>query len=341
MSGKLFLSIIIPTRNRVTYLMDTLSSLIMGYSGQLIEVLVIDNGSSDGTAEAIAEFAKSAPFRCHYHFAPCPGLHVGRNLGMQLAKGEILAYLDDDVFISSGWIDGVIYNFSTQPDLALLGGPCLPRWEVEPPSWVESFKVPCGKNGWVLWPLSLVNYADTRCVAPGGYILGCNYCVRKKVAQAAGGFHPDGVPSYLLKYRGDGETGMAIWIDGQDFMICYDPQVMVEHRISKNRLTFSYFRKIYQRKGLSDGYTLARKNACIISLLLKRAIAHIKYTCADILRAIKFSVMGKSPLPLILAAYANAVCAKHLLSISVSKKLQQWVLQKKYFIDDPCAYWKK
>ena len=112
---KIVVSVIIPTQNRDVFLKDTLNSLANNYSGQPIEVLVVDNGSTDKTKEVTQEFISTAPFPCFYHFAPCPGLHVGRNWGLSLARGDVLAYLDDDVFVAPSWLDSVIRNFSEQP----------------------------------------------------------------------------------------------------------------------------------------------------------------------------------------------------------------------------------
>lgn len=339
MSHPTLVSIIIPTKNRQKSLIDTLNSLKESYCGQSIEVLVIDNGSTDKTRDAVQEYISTAPFPCFYHFAPCPGLHVGRNLGIELARGGVLAYLDDDVFVSPRWLDSVIRNFSDQPNLALLGGPCLPRWEGRIPSWVDSFRSSCGDYGWILGALSLVHYSKTHCEVPGDYVFGCNYCIRKDIALSAGGFHPDGVPSPLLKYRGDGETGMGRWIANQGFRICYDPQLMIEHRVPENRLTYAYFLGIYKRNGISDGYALARSSSCGLWAMLIECLKRMKMIAMDVCSFAKHVALRRAALPPILSAYSNFICVRHLLTILLSKKVRQWVLQEKYFSGDPCPYW--
>lgn len=339
MSHPVLVSIIIPTKNRQRSLIDTLNSLKESYCGQSIEVLVIDNGSTDKTQDAVQEYIGTVPFPCFYHFAPCPGLHVGRNLGIELSRGDVLAYLDDDVFVAPSWLDSVIHNFSDQPDLALLGGACLPRWEGRIPSWVNSFRSSCGDSGWVLGALSLVHYSESQCEVPGDYVFGCNYCIRKDIALAAGGFHPDGVPSPLSKYRGDGETGMGRWIANHGFRICYDPQLMIEHRVPETRLTYAYFLGIYKRNGISDGYALARSFSCGLRAMLIECLKRMKMIAMDVFSFAKNVALRRAALPSILSAYSNVICVRHLLTILLSKKMRQWVLQEKYFSGDPCPYW--
>ena len=337
---KITVSIIIPTQNRAAYLKDTLSSLAMYYSGQPVEVLIIDNGSTDNTRQTVQGIIDTLPFSCFYHFAPCPGLHVGRNLGIELARGDVLAYLDDDVLVAPSWLDSVIRNFSEQPHLALLGGPCLPKWEGLVPSWVDSFRSSCGDSGWVLGALSLVHYSETHCEVPGDYIFGCNYCIRKDVAIAAGGFHPDGVPSPLLKYRGDGETGMGRWVANHSLMICYDPQLMIEHRVPESRLTYTHFLGIYKRNGISDGYALARSSSCGKRAVLTECLKRMRKIAIDVCSFAKCLALQRSALPSIFSAYYNLICIRHLVAILLSKQLSHWVLQDKYFSGDPCPYWR-
>ena len=206
-------SIIIPTCNRANYLIDTLSTLRMMSEISSAELIVIDNGSTDRTREIVETFIKESPIPCRYVYEPTPGLHVGRNLGAQLAQGEILAYLDDDVFVDPDWLTGIQDAFTNYPGLALLGGPCLPHWESQPPQWILDLKSLSSDGGWVLSQLSLLDldYQDPAPCSPW-HVFGCNFIIRKSVLFAAGGFHPDGMPDHLLRYRGDGESYISRYI---------------------------------------------------------------------------------------------------------------------------------
>ena len=69
-------SIIIPTRNRANYLIDTLSTLRMMSEISSAELIVIDNGSTDRTREIVETFIKESPIPCRYVYEPTPGLSI-------------------------------------------------------------------------------------------------------------------------------------------------------------------------------------------------------------------------------------------------------------------------
>lgn len=343
MVSRFMVSMIIPTKNRDHMLRDTLKSLLSACSGfeNSVECIVIDNGSVDTTRDVVEKFSSTAPFTIRYIYEECPGLHVGRNLGAQLAQGNILAYLDDDVIVSPGWLSSVIQNFTLEPDLALLGGPCIPKWESSPPSWVQKFRLPCGENGWMISPLSLVVYSDRQCAIPGQFVFGCNYCVQKDVVLSAGGFHPDGMPLHLLKFRGDGETGMACWIEARGLSIRYDPNVMVEHRVPANRMAARYFWGIYKRNGVSAAYTLTRDCKGTSLGIVKNIVKYFIFVGMAMLGVVKSAIRKRNALPEIFLSYSHMICIAHLFKIFFSKELRKWIVQESYFLQDPCPYWEK
>lgn len=84
-------SIIIPTYNRDIYLEKAIQSIVnQSYSN--VEIIVVDDGSKVNYASAICN--KYA--NCSYYFKPNGGLSSARNFGIALAKGEFIAFLDDD-----------------------------------------------------------------------------------------------------------------------------------------------------------------------------------------------------------------------------------------------------
>ncbi len=93
-------SIIIPTYNRADTLEITLSTIYQQMDLEGVEVIVIDNGSTDNTADICATFAKEYLPALKYQFEPEPGLLSGRHAGASLATGEILCFIDDDGFVA-------------------------------------------------------------------------------------------------------------------------------------------------------------------------------------------------------------------------------------------------
>lgn len=101
------MSIVICTRNRCSVL-DRCLSTVAGVEGlDRAEVLVVDNGSTDETAAVIERWMATVPqLRCVYE--PRPGLSHARNSGVHNATGDVLAFLDDDVLVDQGWLDGLV-----------------------------------------------------------------------------------------------------------------------------------------------------------------------------------------------------------------------------------------
>jgi len=90
-------SVVIPTYNCAARLMRALASIAaQTYPREHIEVIVIDDGSSDDTAEHVAAFAGSAPFEVHYERQANAGPAAARNRGLKLVRGEAIAFLDAD-----------------------------------------------------------------------------------------------------------------------------------------------------------------------------------------------------------------------------------------------------
>ena len=114
------ISVIIPTRNRCKSLNRTLESIEKCKYDDLYEIIVVDNGSSDATHSVCEKKKKNLPIR--YIYDERPGLHVGRNVGYQQSKGEILVYLDDDVILQEQFLQTVSEYMNTEEKIGLLTG---------------------------------------------------------------------------------------------------------------------------------------------------------------------------------------------------------------------------
>lgn len=96
------LSVIIPTYNRKSLLSDALKSLTQqSYPSDTFEVVIVDDGSSDGTNEIEAE---AFPFPLRYFRQPNQGDAAARNFGAQQSKADILVFLDDDILVEPDYL---------------------------------------------------------------------------------------------------------------------------------------------------------------------------------------------------------------------------------------------
>ena len=252
------ISIIIPTLNRANLLELAIKSFCeQGFPPEKFEILVVDNGSTDQTKD-VAEKA-IALFPCHQIRYICesePGLLSGRHRGASEAKGEILTFVDDDIEAAPYWLEA-IYSTFNDPTVQLVGGRNLPKYEVAPPKWLDWFwsDHPYGR---VYGSLSLLDFGEQVRVIDANYVWGLNFSIRKSAIFELGGFHPDCIPKHLQYLQGDGESGLTQKANVRGFKTLYQPQALVYHHVSKERMTHSYFDQRYFYQGVCDSYTQIR-----------------------------------------------------------------------------------
>ena len=119
----LSLSVVIPTFNR----QELLSACLGGLARQTatdFEVIVVDDGSKDGTREFLEQFADGHPdidLRAHYNEANL-GANNSRNAGARLASGDIVAFLDSDAVPEPDWVERLVEAFADERVAAVTGG---------------------------------------------------------------------------------------------------------------------------------------------------------------------------------------------------------------------------
>lgn len=113
-------SVITPSRNRARLLPAALASLqAQRYPNW--EWLVVDDGSTDDTAEVLAALARDEP-RLRCLSTTGLGATSARNVGLDAARGELIAYLDDDNRMAPLWLHAVVWAFSRWPEHTALYG---------------------------------------------------------------------------------------------------------------------------------------------------------------------------------------------------------------------------
>ena len=97
-------SVIIPTYNKVDLLRKTLESLSeQNISPTAFEVIVVDDGSSDGTRDFLGSLKSNFSLRCVWHDTN-RGRAAARNSGVAQAEGELVVFLDDDMVVVPGFL---------------------------------------------------------------------------------------------------------------------------------------------------------------------------------------------------------------------------------------------
>lgn len=218
-------SVVICTHNRVKYLRDAIQSVCdQEFASQDFEILVVDNASTDDTQRVILTFCESYPF-VRYLAEPKVGLSHARNRGWQEAKGEYIAYLDDDAKASSHWLSAA-HQVIREHSPEALGGPHRAFFDQPKPAWFkESYgsRFPAEKPG----PLER------------GFLIGNNFFVRRDVFTQVGGFDPRfGMTGNTIAYAEEVHLQHRIRDHIPGAVIYYDPEILIYHlvRLEKHTL---------------------------------------------------------------------------------------------------------
>jgi O-antigen biosynthesis protein len=195
-------SVIVCTYNGSRTLQDTIDGLKqVEYPN--FEVIIVDNGSTDGLT---SEMAQQSGFRVIQ--TPPTGLSAARNTGIMEARGEIVAYIDDDARPDPHWLHYLVNSFRIS-DHCGIGGP-----NVQPPG--DGLIAECVANS----PGGPIHIMLTDEIAE--HIPGCNMAFRKSQLEAIGGFDP--------QFRVAGDDVDICWrLQAQGWTIGFSPTALVWH----------------------------------------------------------------------------------------------------------------
>ena len=236
-------SIVVCTQNRAADLDVTCRSLMSALGEDSpIEVLVVDNGSTDRTPALLGELALEYPDRVRSVLEPRPGLSLARNRGVLEAHGEIIVFLDDDALPSSAWLGSLLQAFD-DPSVGAAGGPVEPTITAEFPDWFSARFLPY-LSAWDLGEETLdLRYSE--------YPRGTNIAFRRSTLQQVGLFLPQ------LGRRGSSlrsceEIELCLRLERSGSRILYIPDARVRHKVDISRLTPQWMVKRFAAQGFSE-----------------------------------------------------------------------------------------
>ncbi|WP_149535864.1 glycosyltransferase family 2 protein [Siccirubricoccus phaeus] len=234
------LSLLLCTRNRAPALAASLAALgeaLAAEPGLTAEVVVVDNGSTDGTPAVIAGWAAAMPFPVLHRVEARPGLAAARNAAVRAARGRLLAFTDDDCHPAPGYFRDLRRHFAADRVPTIRGG----RVELGDPEDL---------------PVTIKLDPDParlqRLTRPSGFIHGCNMAMHRQVLERLGPF--DERFGAGTRLRAGEDTDLFIRAVRAGVPVHYVPDMAVRHY--HGRRGRAALRRLVQ------GYTLANGALC-------------------------------------------------------------------------------
>lgn len=265
-SNSLRISAVICTYRHPDMLRAAIKSLLtQTLPAEEYEIIVIDNNSQDQTADVVKELAETTSHSVRYIFESRQGLSYARNTGIQAARGEIIAFLDDDAEAEPGWLAAHLEVYDRIPEVWAVGGKVLPKLEVELPVWLEDTNT-------MLANLSILEWGEeTRPLRQTEYIIGANCSFRKQVFAEIGLFAADlGRKGSSMLCAEESEIQEHIRDYGK--LVFYAPRAVVHHHIPQERLTKRYMYSRHYGAGMSYAILLIRNGK--VAEFVKRVLSN-------------------------------------------------------------------
>ena len=225
------MSVVLCTYNRCDLMAAALKSLYeQTLAPSLHEIIVVDNNSTDGTRQHVAEISRQYP-HVRYCFEAQQGLSHGRNTGFQSARGQYVAYVDDDCTVPREWLE-IAQDVIVHVAPALFGGPYQPFYASLKPKWYLD------RYG---------TYDDgpvARILDHNEYLSGTNLFIRRSLLEQLGGFHTGvGMAGTRLGYGEETAFQRHVRRERQDEMIYYEPRLVVFHLVRSEKMQLSWCAK--------------------------------------------------------------------------------------------------
>jgi glucosyl-dolichyl phosphate glucuronosyltransferase len=271
------LAVIMATCNRAETLRETLEHICaVDRTGIGVRFYIVDNSSTDRTAEVIESFTERLPVT--HLFEPRQGKSYALNHAIEaLGNEDIVLFTDDDVTPSEGWFQEIIAVCGRWPGHDMFGG----RIDVKYP---EGAVVPSWAN---IHEVSRFAFGRNDCGSheqvypPESFPFGANFWLRKTVLADGRRFNT-GIGAHPTKTKMGEEIVFLRQLTKEGHEIVFSPGAWVWHRVEKNMLSpWTVLKRAYQR-GRGRVYMAGMPHA---DILLKNRPYWYLLRCMSIVRA--------------------------------------------------------
>ena len=239
----IIISVIVPTHNRHTALIQCLRALAtQRFPSEEYEVIVVDDGSTDRTIETVQALAEEIPVRIIVLRQARRGPAAARNLGVRHAQGKFVAFLDDDSVPEPDWLAEMVSAFDNAPNVGGVSGRRVARAE----------------------PGTLASLIEKYIYTPQRSVATNNIAYRKVVVDLVGGFDEKfPVPAWE-------DVDLAARVQDRGYRIIFSDHAIVTHPCEGDWPTF-------RRKGIINGLGLAYFVRKYLFRRPQRALFHLAY----------------------------------------------------------------
>ena len=241
------ISVVVCTRNRAKHLpqmLETLRHLVA--PGISWEVVFVDNGSTDATAQILKEFCDGFAGSARLIHEIKPGLSLARNQGWKASRGDLICFTDDDCYPNPDWLV-MAKRILDDGETSYVGGRVLLYDQNDAPVTIQTLEetIVFRKNMHI----------------ESGYIMGANFSCKKTVLEATGGF--DERLGAGTSMRSGEDTDLLVRASLLGFEGRYDPRVVVYHHHRRQHQT--------EVKKLNSGYAYGRGALSMKTILESKA----------------------------------------------------------------------
>jgi glucosyl-dolichyl phosphate glucuronosyltransferase len=211
-------------------------------------IVVVDHNPA-----LLASLAAALPGVTVVENAEARGLSGGKNTGVAIAGGDVVAFLDDDAVADPDWLKYFADSYA-DPAVMGVGGLTLPHWQAARPAWFpEEFA----------WVVGCTYRGMPTSRAPVRNLLGGNASFRREAFAIAGGFQNGIGRSAGPRPLGCEETEFCIRVSQQapEAVFVFDNRSVIWHEVPAERGRFSYFRSRCYAEGLSKALVTASVGA--------------------------------------------------------------------------------
>ena len=238
------LSVVVCTYNRAHALkpcLDSVNTSIMTASFPDAEIIVVDNASTDSTANILQDWANGCAIPLQILYEAKKGLAAARNCGIRAAKGDIIAFTDDDCRMDNNYITDLLKHFAQDEGLILRGGRIELGDKDDLPLTIKTNRLP------MRWNKSTpsAKYA----LMSGEAICGCNMAMPRGLIEKVGLFDERFGTGTAIPAGEDTDYFLRTYLAG--ITIEYVPDMLIFHW--HGRKTPADARKLLQNYTIANG----------------------------------------------------------------------------------------